>query len=159
MSTTETPDVDLDQLAQAVADGMYPRDNAAQAMGIEIVAVKAGAGTARMTVREDMLNFHGTCHGGILYAFAGSLLAYLINGDNKAAVAQAGSMNYTRAAKLGDVLTATGKVVNQAGRSGVYDIEVTNAGGDIVALFRGQSSKIKGEAVPGLNAEFGIGDG
>jgi len=146
---------DQDQLAKAVADGMYPRDNAAQALGVKIFDVKAGAAAARMTVREDMLNFHGTCHGGILYALAGSVLAYVINGDNRAAVAQSGSITYTRAAQLGDDLTARCRVVNQAGRSGVYDVEITNQNDDTVALFRGQSSKIKGESVPGLDAEFG----
>jgi len=154
-----TPNVDQDQLAQAVAEGMYPRDNAAHAMGIKIFDVKAGSAAARMTVREDMLNFHGTCHGGFLYAFAGSVLAYVINGDNRAAVAQACSITYTRPAQQGDDLTARCQVVNQAGRSGVYDVEVSNQNGETVALFRGQSSKIKGESVPGLNARFGLDDG
>lgn len=151
-----TQDIDKDALAQAVAEGIYERDNAAKAMGVEIVEVKDGFATARMTVRDDMLNFHGTCHGGFLYAFAGSILAYAINADNRAAVAQAGSINYTRAAYPGEVLTARALVVNQAGRSGVYDVEVSNEKGEVVALFRGQSSKINGESVPGLNAQFGI---
>ncbi|MCW8915703.1 MAG: hydroxyphenylacetyl-CoA thioesterase PaaI [Magnetovibrio sp.] len=148
--------VDHDALAAAVAEGMYPRDKAAQAMGIEIIEAKAGTATAKMTVRDDMLNFHGTCHGGMMFAFAGSILAYVINGDNRAAVAQGCSITYTRPAHLNDQLTAICKVVNQAGRSGVYDVEVTNQNSEIVALFRGQSSKIKGEAVPGLNKQFGI---
>lgn len=147
---------DPDTLAQAVAKGMAARDNAAQAMGVEIFDVKAGSAAARIVVREDMLNFHGTCHGGLMYAFATSVLAYVMNGDNRAAVAQACSINYTRPAQLGDELTARCRAVNQAGRSGVYDIDVTNQKGETVALLRGQSSKIKGEAVPGLNAEFGI---
>ncbi len=151
-----TDTVDMDTLAAAVAEGMYPRDNTAQAMGIKIVESKAGTATAKMAVREDMLNFHGTCHGGMMFAFAGSVLAYVINGDNRAAVAQGCTINYTRPAHLGDQLTATCTVVNQAGRSGVCDVEVTNQDGQIVALFRGQSSKIGGEAVPGLNEQFGI---
>ena len=151
-------DIDMDALAAAVANGMYPRDKAAQAMGIEIVEAKAGHAVARMTVRDDMLNFHGTCHGGFMFAFAGSILAYAINGDNRAAVAQQCSINYSRPAHPGDQLTATCNVVNQAGRSGVYDVEVTNQKDQTVALFRGQSSKIHGEAVPGINEQFGIKD-
>lgn len=151
-----TAKIDKDKLAQAVADGIYARDNTAQAMGVEIVEAKDGLAVARMSVREDMLNFHGTCHGGMMYAFAGSLLAYAINSDNRAAVVQSASITYTRPAHLGDVLTARAEVVNQAGRTGVYDVVVSNDKGETVALFRGQSSKIKGESVPGLNAEFGI---
>ncbi|MBL4615811.1 MAG: hydroxyphenylacetyl-CoA thioesterase PaaI [Magnetovibrio sp.] len=151
-------DYDQDKLAQAVADGIYARDNTAKAMGIEILEAKATSTIGRMTVREDMLNFHGTCHGGVLYALAGGVLAYAINADNRAAVAQAGTINYTRPAHPGEVLTATAQMVNQAGRSGIYDVVITNEKQQTVALFRGQSSKIKGESIAGLNAKFGIED-
>jgi len=150
--------IDKDRLAQAVAEGMYPRDHAAQGLGIELLQTRSDRASVRMVVREDMLNFHGTCHGGFLYALAGSVFAYICNADNRATVAQAGSITYTRAAQLGDVLTATAHVVNAAGRTGVYDVEVRNQKDEVVALFRGQSCKIKGESVPGLNAQFGLDD-
>jgi len=149
-------DYDQDALAKAVADGIYARDKAAHAMGMKITEAKAGCTTATMTVRDDQLNFHGTCHGGVLFALAGGVLAYAINSDNRSAVAQAASINYTRPVKLGETLTATARMINQAGRSGVYDVEVTNAKGQTVALMRGQSSKIGGESIQGLNEKFGI---
>lgn len=151
-------DYDQDELAQAVADGIYARDKAAHAMGLEIIEAKAGSTIGRMTVRDDMLNFHGTCHGGVLYALAGGVLAYAINSDNRSAVAQSGSINYTRPAHLGEVLTAKAQMINQAGRSGVYDVVISNEKEQTVALFRGQSSKIKGESIAGLNEKFGIED-
>ena len=149
---------DKDQLAHAVCEGIYPRDKAAQSLGVEILEAANGHATARMTVREDMLNFHGTCHGGFLYALAGSVFAYVINSDNRAAVVQSGSISYTRPAHLGDVLTAFAKVVSLTGRTGIYDVEITNQNGEVVALFRGQSRKVKGESVPGLNARLGLNE-
>ena len=151
-------DYDKDALAKAVADGIYARDKAAHTLGMKITSAKAGCTTATMTVRDDQVNFHGTCHGGILFALAGGVLAYAINSDNRSAVAQAASINYTRPVKPGETLTATARVVNQAGRSGVYDVEITNEKGQTVALLRGQSSKIGGESIQGLNEQFGIAD-
>ena len=46
--------------------------------------------------------------------------------------------------KLGDVLTAHCHEVNRAGRTGVYDCEVTNQRGERVAVFRGRSYTMKG---------------
>lgn len=151
-------DYDKDALARAVADGIYARDKAAHAMGMTIVEAKADQVTAALTVRDDMLNFHGTCHGGFLFAFAGGVLAYAINSDNRSAVAQAASINYTRPVKPGEKLTAVARQINQAGRSGVYDVEISNEKGQTVALLRGQSSKIGGESIQGLNEQFGIAD-
>jgi len=149
-------DIDKNQLAKAVAEGIYPRDKASQTLGIEIVEAKDGFATARMTVRDEMVNFHGTCHGGFLYTLAGSVFAYVINSDNRAAVVQSGSISYTLPAQLGDVLTARARLISLSGRSGIYDVEITNQNDEIVALFRGQSRKINGESVPGLNARFGL---
>jgi len=42
------------------------------------------------------------------------------------------------------VLTSFGHVRHQGGRSGVYDIAVENQDGQLIALFRGRSTRIKG---------------
>ena len=47
--------------------------------------------------------------------------------------------------KLGDVLTARCHEVSKAGRTGVYDCEVTNQRGERVAVFRGRSHTLKGK--------------
>ena len=54
---------DPQQLAQAVADAMWARDHATHAMGMTLVSVAPGSAVIHMTVRRDMLNGHGTCHG------------------------------------------------------------------------------------------------
>lgn len=33
-------------------------------------------------------------------------------------------------------------------RSGIYDVEVSNQNGDVIALFRGKSYQIKGQFIP-----------
>ena len=46
---------------------------------------------------------------------------------------------------MGDVLTARSIEVSKAGRTGVYDSEITNQRGERVAVFRGRSYTIKGK--------------
>jgi acyl-CoA thioesterase len=46
---------------------------------------------------------------------------------------------------LGDVLTAVAVEVNKAGRTGVYDITVSNQHGVALAAFRGRSYTMRGK--------------
>lgn len=136
--------LDPDAVARRCADIMWPDDHAARGLGMEILDAAAGKATLRMTVRPDMVNGHGICHGGFIFAVADSTFAYACNGYNHRAVAAGVDINFIAPAHLGDVLTARGQARHQGGRSGVYDIEVTNQAGKLIALFRGRSSRIKG---------------
>ena len=134
-----------DQVAQRCADIMWEDDHAARGLGIAITAVSAGRATLRMTVRQDMVNGHGICHGGFIFTLADTNFAYACNGYNHRAVAAGVDINFITPAHLGDVLTADGGMRHQGGRSGVYDIEVRNQDDRLIALFRGRSSRIKGQ--------------
>jgi len=52
-----------------------------------------------------------------------------------------------RAVKGGDRLTAEATEQSLTGRTGIYDIRVTNCDQETVAMFRGKSSQIKGNLV------------
>lgn len=133
-----------DEIARRCADIMWPDDHAARGLGMEIAAVGAGTATLRMTVRQDMVNSHGTCHGGFIFALADSAFAYACNSFNHCAVAAGVDINFLAPAHTGDVLTAAAHARHQGGRSGVYDVEVSNADGKLVAVFRGRAARIKG---------------
>ena len=53
----------------------------------------------------------------------------------------------SRAARLGDVLTARARERVLSGRSGIYDVDVTKQDGETVAVFRGKSARIKGHVI------------
>ena len=144
------------RLAETVAEGMYAVDNTAQGMGITIDAVRPGYARGSMTVREDMLNSHGTCHGGMLFTFADTIFAYACNSENKATVALSCTIDYARSANQGDELIAVGQRNIRNSRTGVYDITITKKDGTTVALFRGGSYQVNAESVPGLNERLGI---
>ena len=132
------------QIAERCAEIMWPDDHAARGLGMAIVAVGPGSARLSMTVRQDMVNGHGTCHGGFIFALADSTFAYACNSHNVRAVAAGVDINFVAPAHLGDRLVADGRARHQGGRSGVYDIEVSNQDGKLIAVFRGRSSRIKG---------------
>jgi acyl-CoA thioesterase len=142
----------VQRLAEAVREGMYARDRAARALGITIEAIAPGFARCRMAVRDDMVNGHDLCHGGLTFTLADTAFAYACNACNRVTVALGAQISFVAPARLGDVLHATAREQNRAGRTGVYDVEVARADGATVALFRGQSYEMRGEvvAVPAL---------
>lgn len=136
-----------EQIANRCAEIMWPDDKAAQGMGTQIVEVGPGTATLTMTVRPDMVNGHGTCHGGFIFAVADSTFAYACNSFNHRTVAAGVDINFLAPAHLGDLLTACAHARHQGGRSGLYDIDVTNQLGKLVAVFRGRAARIKGHFI------------
>jgi len=134
-------------LAERVAEGMYARDTASQAMGMRIVRVAPGHAEMAMTVRADMLNGHAICHGGFIFTLADSAFAFACNSYNLTTVASGCTIDFLAPAREGDVLTAVAQERSASGRTGVYDIEVVNQRGEAIALFRGKSYRIKGHVV------------
>ena len=134
-------------VADAVGAGMYPRDRAAQALGIEVDAIQPGGAVCRMAVRGDMVQGHGTCHGGIVFTLADTAFAYACNAYNRVTVALNAEIAFLAPARPGDVLTATARERSRAGRTGVYDVEVRNSTGTLVALFRGTAYETRGAVV------------
>ncbi len=132
-------------LARVSAAAMYERDQASKALGAVIVDVGPGTATMAMTVRPDMLNGYGTCHGGFLFALADSAFAFACNSRNEATVAAGCSIEYLRPVPEGTRLTATAVERALAGRSGVYDVALSDDAGTVFALFRGKSARIKGD--------------
>lgn len=155
MPTTPTQTgtaADAQQLADSVAQAMWSRDNATQALGMVIVSVSPGQATLAMTVRPDMVNGHHICHGGLIFTLADSAFAYACNSYNQNTVASACSIDFLAPATEGDVLEAECVERALTRRTGVYDTTVRIRGGKTVALFRGKSARISGEVMAGLAA-------
>lgn len=141
-------DAEGERLARAVAEGMFARDYAAQALGITIEVAKPGYARLSMSVRGDMLNGHDMCHGGMIFTLADTAFAYACNSRNQVAVAQTAQITFCAPARKADRLTAIAEEQHQAGRTGVYDVKVTDQTGKIIALFRGNSYRLQGTVVP-----------
>ena len=144
---SETDEALATALAQDAVNAMWSRDQAAQALGMEIRQVLAGSATLRMRVRKDMVNGHQICHGGLIFTLADTAFAYACNSYNQNTVASACNIDFLAPGREGDVLEAVAIERSSAGRTGVYDVEVRVVDGHAVALFRGKSHRIKGEVI------------
>ncbi len=127
--------------AQAVAErvvaGMMAADAFSRWLGIEVLAVAAHRATIRMTVRDEMTNGFGVCHGGVTFAFADSALAFASNTRGTVAMSIENAIGYPAPARPGDVLTAVAEPDTPGRRIGFYRVTVTNQRGDAVGHFRG----------------------
>jgi acyl-CoA thioesterase len=134
-------------LAEAVGRTMYARDRTSQFLGIALDEIRPGYARMSLRVSADMVNGHGMCHGGFIFMLADSAFAYSCNSHNHNAVASGCTIDFLAPAHVGDVLTAVAQERTLAGRSGIYDIDVTNQDGKRIAVFRGKSHRIPGETV------------
>jgi acyl-CoA thioesterase len=135
---------DPQAVAEASASAMYSQDRASQALGMRILEIRPGYARMSMQVREDMVNGHQICHGGLIFTLADSAFAFACNTYDVVTVASAGSIEFLLPARLGDELIAVAEERTRAKRSGVYDVAVHNQRGECVAMFRGRSHEIGG---------------
>ena len=135
---------DPQSVAEASARAMYEQDRASQALGMRILEVRPGYARVAMKVREDMVNGHQLCHGGLIFTLADSAFAFACNTYDLVTVASAASVEFLLTARLGDELTAIAEERSRSKRTGVYDVTVRNSQGECVALFRGRSHQIGG---------------
>ena len=142
-SETNTPTLSAQQLAEYARDGMFARDRAAHGLKMRITHIAPGQATVEMPVRDDMLNGFDICHGGFITTLGDT--AFACTAGNEMTVASGLSVDFVAPGRPGDVLVAEAKEVSQAGRTGVYDVTISNQKGEVIALFRGRSYRMKGK--------------
>lgn len=125
------------------AQAMFERDAASQALGMRLEESRPGYARVSMPVRADMIQGHATCHGGFVFALADSAFAFACNSHGGTVVAAGCSIEFLNPAALGDQLSAEAQELGLSGRSGVYDVKVTNQRGELVAAFRGRSRRLQ----------------
>ncbi len=145
--THTAPPPSAQHLAEQVRDAMWANDHASRALGMQVLAVAPGQATLCMRVRQDMVNGHDICHGGLIATLADSSFAFACNSNNEVTVASGFAIELLAPGRLGDLLTARCEQVSRSGRTGVFDAQVHNQDGVRVALFRGRSHTFKDRAV------------
>jgi acyl-CoA thioesterase len=121
---------------------MMASDGASRMLGIELVEYGPGWARTRMTVRDDMVNGHGICHGGMIFSLADTAFACACNSWGPVTVAAGCDIVFVAPARAGDVLIAEARVRARYGRSGIYDVAVTH-GSRLVGEFRGRSQQLR----------------
>lgn len=132
------------EIAEKSAEAMWARDAGSKWLGAILDTVGPGTARMSMTVEKHHTNGHDICHGGYIFTLADSAFAFACNSYNQIVVAQHNVITYIAPGRRGDVLTAEAREVSRSGRSGLYDVRVTNQDGELIAEFRGASRAVKG---------------
>ena len=137
-------------LAERVVAEMMVKDAFSQWLGVVIVDIRPRRAVVRMTVREEMVNGFGVCHGGIAFSLADSALAFASNTHGRVTVSIENTITYPKVIAIGDTLTATAKEENSTSRLGFYKVTVRRSDDTIVALFKGTVYKTQKPHFPEL---------
>jgi acyl-CoA thioesterase len=108
-------------------------DTMAQSLGIELLEIHEGYSMCAMIVNEQMLNAHGSAHGGAIFTLADYAFAAACNSYGQVAVALQVSINFLDAVKPGVRLVAEAKEEALTPRIGLYRLTVINESGKLVA--------------------------
>lgn len=129
--------------AERVVAHMLERDGFSRWLGISVSDIGPARATCTLTVRPEMLNGFGVCHGGVTFALADSAFAFASNTQGNVAMSIDNQISYPAPAREGDVLTATAREESDTGRLAFYRVEVHNQAGTLVAIFKGTVYKTK----------------
>lgn len=133
--------IDAQALAEACAERVWADDRASRTLGMKLDHVGPGIATVTMSICPEMVNGHGTCHGGFISALADSAFALACNSRGTVTVAAGFDINFLEPVHRGDVLVAEAREIGVHGRSGIYDVTVRR-GDEVVAEFRGRSRSL-----------------
>ena len=141
--------------AQAMAERavatMLERDGFSRWLGVEVLRVAPDASTVRMTVRAEMANGFGVCHGGVTFALADSALAFASNTGGRVTLSVENAIAYHQPVHVGDVLTAEADVEGGGRRLRFFRVVVRRQDGATVAIFRGTVYGTRETLVPGAD--------
>jgi acyl-CoA thioesterase len=129
---------------QRVVEHLLSVSPVAHHWGVEILEAERGAVSLGMDIRPDMSNTNDVCQGGVIFTLADFCFGYAASTYNDRATAAACDINFLKPGKVGDRLTARATEVWRRGRSGLYDVTVTNQDDDIIAVMRGHARLIGG---------------
>ncbi|HEY4224808.1 MAG TPA: hydroxyphenylacetyl-CoA thioesterase PaaI [Pseudolysinimonas sp.] len=118
---------------------LFELDEASRGLGMQLISCDGGRAVVTMAVLGRMLNGFGTMHGGFIVCVADTAFAMACNESDDVTVAASVDIEFLRPVGAGSVLTATAERRTLAGRSGLYDVRITDESGAVVAEFRGRS--------------------
>ena len=135
-------------MARSVAETMIGNCGFSQGLGMRIADAGPDFAVIEMELTALHMNGHAICHGGAIFAMADTAFAHACNSDNVVTVAQQCQVNFLKSARLGDTLRATAALRGLSGRTGLYDVAITDQHEVLIAEFRGMSRKLSGPVVP-----------
>lgn len=122
-------------------DELVDEDPFSQSLGIELVDHGPGYAVTELDVTDEMLNFHGIVHGGVVYTLADTAFAVAGHSRGDESVALEVNVSYLEPADPGTTLRASAEEVQGTRRTGTYEVTVKNEEDTLLAILRGRSYK------------------
>jgi len=113
-----------------------------ETLGIELTELEPGYARTELEITPALTNFHGTPHGGAIYAVADAAFAAASNSGDDTAVALETNVSYLEAVDVGTVVHATAEETHAGGRTAEYEVVVEDGDDDRVATFRGRVYRV-----------------
>lgn len=105
-------------------------------LGMNLVETGEGTATVEMFAKEEMANHAGFVHGGFIGTLADSAMGRSVRTlepEIKRALSFDLKMNFINAAKIGETLRATGRVLHSGRRTVVVECRVEGDGARLIA--------------------------
>ena len=99
-------------------------------LGIDLVDLGPASARTELAVTDELLNFHGTPHGGAVYSLADAAFAAASNARGDVALALETNISYLDSADVGATLVATAEETHASGRTAEYEVVVIEDAGD-----------------------------
>jgi acyl-CoA thioesterase len=116
---------------------LMTHDRFSQWLGLQIDDTGTGYCKLHFRVTDQMLNGFAVIHGGVLFAAADSAFAFACNSHGILTLALDADISFMRPAHSGDLLHVEARAIHQGGKTGVYQVEITNPAKELIALFKG----------------------
>lgn len=124
---------------QAINDHIQ-KDKFANSLGAKVEIIKPGHSRVSLIVTDEMTNFHGTTHGGIIFSISDMAFAAACNSHGKIAVALNVSICFLKPSFPGDHLVAEAKEEHNGRRTSLYNIKIYNKKtGNLIAKSQDQA--------------------
>ncbi len=123
--------------AAQIGSWMERNDRFARMLGVQLEAAEEGYARASLEVTAEMQNAVGITQGGVTFTLADFAFAVASNSHGTVAVSLNAQITYTAASQVGDRLIASASEVSLTRSTGLYQIEVHNGAGQLIAHFTG----------------------
>lgn len=110
-------------------------------LGIEFTTLEPGYAEATLTASEDMCNFNGKLHGGVVFGLADATGGAAVNAVGETAIGLETSTSFLTAVDAGETITARAELTHTSRKTTLVTVEVLNEDNELVANFTGRGYK------------------